>query len=133
MDARDMSVPVGFLGEHRKISFIDGSASIVFFTCILVTLRVTMFNPRTEIKTYVIHTQAETSLFSSFSSFRREFKVYLDDADVVGLRAYCIHAIHGWYDKDLLASWRNADAHEKIDDLVRPDSKENMIRARQAA
>src|SRR5712672_3280024 len=63
MDAREMSVPVGFPGEHRKISFIDGSASIVFFTCI--TLRLTMFSPRTEIETYVIHTQAGTSLFSS--------------------------------------------------------------------
>jgi hypothetical protein len=40
MDAREMSVPVGFPGEHRKMSFINGSASIVFFTCI--TFRSTM-------------------------------------------------------------------------------------------
>jgi hypothetical protein len=33
MDAREMSVPVGFPGEHRKMSLIDGSESIVFFTC----------------------------------------------------------------------------------------------------
>src|SRR5712671_8041064 len=108
MDAREISVPVGFPGEHRKISFMDGSASIVFFTW--TTLLSTMFSPRTVIETYLIHTQAETSLFSSFSSFRREFKVYLDDADVVDLRAYCIHAIHGWCDEDLLALWGDADA-----------------------
>ena len=85
------------------------------------------------IETYLIHTHAKPTFFSSFSLFCREFKVYLDNADVVNLCAYCIHAIRGWCDKDLLASWRDADAHEKIDDLVRPDSKENMIWARQAA
>jgi hypothetical protein len=92
-----------------------------------------MLSPRTVIETYLIYTRAETSFFSSFSPFRREFKVYLDDAGVVDLRAYCIHAIRGWCDKDLLASWRDADAHEKINDFVRPNSKENMIWARQAA
>jgi hypothetical protein len=107
MDAREMSVPVGFPGEHRKISFIDGSASIVFFTCMI--LRSTMLSPRTVIERYLIHTYAETSLFS----------------------VYMLYV--GGCDKDFLASWRGAGAHEKIDDLARPDSKENMIRARQVA
>ena len=77
-----------------------------------------MLSPRTVTETYLIYTHAETSLFSSFSSFRREFKVYFDDADVVDLRAYQIHAVRGWCDKDFLASWPDADAHEKVDDLV---------------
>ena len=97
-------------GEYKKISFTDGSPLIVFFTCKM--LRSTMLSSRKVIETYLIHMQAETSLSPTFASFRREFKVYLDNADVVDLRAYRVHPIRGWCDKDTLASWCAADAHE---------------------
>jgi hypothetical protein len=45
MDMGEMDVPVGFPGERRKISLIDGSASTVFFTCIMLPLET--LHPRT--------------------------------------------------------------------------------------
>ena len=86
MDTRDMSVPEGFPGEHRKMSLIDGSASIVFFT--YITLLSDATPQERQCETYLIDTQAETSPFSPFSPFCSKFKVYLDDADVIYLRAH---------------------------------------------
>jgi hypothetical protein len=49
------------------------------------------------------------------------------------LRAYRIHAISRRGDEDLFASRRDADTHEKVDDLIRTDTKKDVIRTRQAA
>jgi len=38
-----------------------------------------------ELETYLVHTQAQSSTFSSLSTFPEEFKVNLDDTDVVDL------------------------------------------------
>ena len=78
-------------------------------------------------ETYLVHTQAEPPPFSSLSTFRRDFKVYLDDTEIVDLRTYRVHAVRGWGEKDFLTSRRDADAHEKVDDLVRPDTEEDMV------
>jgi hypothetical protein len=50
------------------------------------------------------------------------------------LRAYSIHAVRGRGNENLLVSaGHDADAHEEIDDLVRSDAEEDVVRGGQAA
>jgi hypothetical protein len=133
-----MSVPVGFPGEHKNINLMDGSASIAIFTYKRIKTQFRWKGVTTEKigvkRAYLVHAHAEPSSVPTLSIFRGEFKVDLYDTDVVHLCAYRVHAVRGRSDEDFLASTgHDADAHEKVDDFIRPDTEKDMVYGRQTA
>jgi len=91
-----------------------------------------MTNSR-ELETYLVHTQAEPSTFSSLSTFPEEFKVNLDDTDVVDLaHAACMPQVGGMM-RIFSRPGANQIRMRRSDDLIRASAEEGMIRRTQAA
>jgi hypothetical protein len=96
-------VPMRFPEEHKNMGLIDGPASIAFFYLWNASIK----EEFTYGVRHISSTRREMTFFSSFITFREQFKVYLDDADVNDSRAYHTHAVCGRSDEDVLTSWRN--------------------------
>lgn len=75
-------------------------------------------------RTDLVNLHAELSFF--------DIKRDLDHPDVVHLSGVVVHRVRGRGDEDLVLAGRADDAHDEVDDLVRPDTEEHVLGPGQA-